>query len=269
MMATRIILVICMFLSISFLHAAEHIPYSHDTYDELVNPLLKLSSESMGSQLYSMRSHIVYTSAQHVPGSKESGVGYYYDNKKKKMKRYFFYRIKSGPSRKTDRKLDFRIQGKGFFVIELPGGWPAYTHDGRFELNEEGVLVTMSPPKMPVLGENGPIRLPDDNVFVTREGKITHNDKVIDIFRVEWVKNTHDLLGYNHSIFHLSYADYKRGDKFAEPDYIVEQGYIEESSIDKGQEHVQDWRISHEMNVKVVKQYMENLRSSLQAANPQ
>ena len=85
-MFTRIILIICILLSTIHVQAAEHHPYIHDRYDELVNPLLKLSSESMGSQLYSMRSHIVYTSEQHVPGSKESGVGYYYDNKKKKMK---------------------------------------------------------------------------------------------------------------------------------------------------------------------------------------
>ena len=75
---------------------------------------------------------------QNLPGAKESGVGYYYDNKKKEMKRILFYSLSQGYPRETRKALDFYIEGKGFFVVELPGGWPAYTQDGRFELMTMG-----------------------------------------------------------------------------------------------------------------------------------
>ena len=70
-------------------------------------------------------------------GTKESGVGYYFDNKTRKMKRVLFYSLSQGTLKSTKKALDFYIEGKGFFVIEIPGNWPAYTQDGRFELDED------------------------------------------------------------------------------------------------------------------------------------
>lgn len=43
----------------------------------------------------------------------------------------------------TDNPLDLAIQGRGFFVVELPGGEPAYTRDGSFQLSPDGLLVTV------------------------------------------------------------------------------------------------------------------------------
>ena len=42
---------------------------------------LKLSTESMGAFSDAMKSYIMYTLAQNITGTKESGVGYYYDHK--------------------------------------------------------------------------------------------------------------------------------------------------------------------------------------------
>ncbi len=44
----------------------------------------------------------------------------------------------------TDNPLDVMIQGEGYFNIELPTGEIGYTRDGRFQLNAERQLVTMS-----------------------------------------------------------------------------------------------------------------------------
>ena len=63
---------------------AEHNPMTFEYYDDLVNQTLRLSSTSMGVFLDTMKPFIVYTAIQNLPGAKESGVGYYYDNKKKK-----------------------------------------------------------------------------------------------------------------------------------------------------------------------------------------
>ncbi len=44
----------------------------------------------------------------------------------------------------SDNPLDVAIQGRGFFQILLPDGSLAYTRDGSFEMNSQGVLVTSS-----------------------------------------------------------------------------------------------------------------------------
>lgn len=47
-----------------------------------------------------------------------------------------------GTLNRTGESLDFAIDGKGFFEVELPTGQRAYTRIGRFSLNSEGELVT-------------------------------------------------------------------------------------------------------------------------------
>ena len=152
----KVIGLILVFIAPMF--AAEHNPMPFERYDDVVSSIAKIKFIFNGSFMDAMKSYIVYTAIQHVPGAKESGVGYYFDNKTRKMKRILFYRLSQGYPEETKKALDFYIEGKGFFVIEIPGGWPAYTQDGRFELDEDGRLVTFEE-NFPVLGENGHIYL--------------------------------------------------------------------------------------------------------------
>jgi flagellar basal-body rod protein FlgG len=43
---------------------------------------------------------------------------------------------------KTENVFDMAIQGRGFFEILLPDGTQAFTRDGSFQINEQGILVT-------------------------------------------------------------------------------------------------------------------------------
>ncbi len=53
------------------------------------------------------------------------------------------YRIhEQGNLTATDNTFDIAIQGKGFFQIQKPDGETAYTRDGTFQLNAEGLIVT-------------------------------------------------------------------------------------------------------------------------------
>ena len=92
--------------------------------------------------------------------------------------------------------------GKGFFVLQLPDGSEAYTHDGRFERSDDGLLVSMTY-QFPILGERGLITLNTDKVEITRDGAILEGDTVVDILKVVYPKNTHDLKSFNQSIFYL------------------------------------------------------------------
>jgi flagellar basal-body rod protein FlgG len=47
-----------------------------------------------------------------------------------------------GNLQNTGNQFDLAINGRGFFQVQLPDGTTAYTRDGSFQLNGEGVLVT-------------------------------------------------------------------------------------------------------------------------------
>ncbi len=44
----------------------------------------------------------------------------------------------------SDNALDVAIDGKGYFPITLPDGTTAYSRDGGFKLNDQGLMVTAS-----------------------------------------------------------------------------------------------------------------------------
>jgi flagellar basal-body rod protein FlgF len=65
--------------------------------------------------------------------------------------------LSQGEVRPTGNRLDFALQGKGFFSVNGPGG-PMYTRDGSFHLSSAGQLVNVD--GYPVCGEDGnPITL--------------------------------------------------------------------------------------------------------------
>lgn len=48
-----------------------------------------------------------------------------------------------GPMEQTSNNFDMAINGKGFFVVQLPDGTEAYTRDGSFQVNGDGTIVTV------------------------------------------------------------------------------------------------------------------------------
>jgi flagellar basal-body rod protein FlgG len=47
-----------------------------------------------------------------------------------------------GAAIQTGNPLDLMIEGDGFFQIELPDGTVAYSRDGSFKINEQGIVMT-------------------------------------------------------------------------------------------------------------------------------
>jgi flagellar basal-body rod protein FlgF len=72
----------------------------------------------------------------------------------------------------TGRDLDVALEGKGFFVVQTPAG-PRYTRNGSFTRAGDGTLVTTD--GMPVLGQNGPIKVGDGPVTLNSDGTIAVN----------------------------------------------------------------------------------------------
>jgi flagellar basal-body rod protein FlgG len=50
--------------------------------------------------------------------------------------------LAQGPSQATNNPLDLAINGSGYFQVERPDGTLAYTRDGSFRADENGLVVT-------------------------------------------------------------------------------------------------------------------------------
>jgi len=77
--------------------------------------------------------------------------------------------FRAGVTLPTGRDLDVAVDGKGFFVVQTPTG-PRYTRNGSFTRSSDGTLVTAD--NMPVLGQNGPIKVSGGTVTVQQDGTI-------------------------------------------------------------------------------------------------
>lgn len=77
-----------------------------------------------------------------------------------------------GPLQHTGRVFDMAVQGKGWFAVRTPNGGEAYTRNGSFALDPNGVLRTRD--GLEVAGDAGPISIPPDNeIEVAGDGSIT------------------------------------------------------------------------------------------------
>lgn len=62
----------------------------------------------------------------------------------------------------TNQQLDLAIEGQGFFQIEEPNGELAYTRDGQFFRNNDGLMVTSQ--GLPMVPN---IEIPEDALTIT------------------------------------------------------------------------------------------------------
>ncbi len=80
--------------------------------------------------------------------------------------------LSQGPLERTNNPLDIAVNGKGFLVVQTPGG-ERYTRNGALQINNVGELVTSE--GYQVLGESGPITFQpkDRNITISEDGTIS------------------------------------------------------------------------------------------------
>ena len=84
--------------------------------------------------------------------------------------------LSSGALTATGNPIDMAIAGNGFFVVQSSVGL-VYTRNGGFHLTPAGQLVTAQGDA--VLGQQGPIVLPNGGVAVSADGTISVDGNVI------------------------------------------------------------------------------------------
>ena len=89
--------------------------------------------------------------------------------------------LASGSLTATGNALDLAVAGKGFFTVQSAQG-VLYTRNGGFHRTPEGKLVTGQGDA--VLGEQGPINLPDGEVAVSSDGTVSVAGAVVAKLRL-------------------------------------------------------------------------------------
>ncbi len=119
---------------------------------------------------------------------------------------------------RTGNSLDIAIEGKGFIALE--GG--RYTRRGDLKRDKDGYLTTQNGIK--VMGDKGPIRLPEGAVEISPSGSISVNKVEVDVIKIVDFTNIQSLSKAGESIF----LSIEEGLKASSE---VKQGYLETSNV--------------------------------------
>ena len=77
-----------------------------------------------------------------------------------------------GDLTQTGGNLDVAIQGNGFFEVQMPDGTLAYTRDGAFKTNAQGIIVTSD--GYPVQGGFQPVPTGTTNITISATGQVNY-----------------------------------------------------------------------------------------------
>ncbi|HEV2398268.1 MAG TPA: flagellar basal-body rod protein FlgF [Candidatus Sulfotelmatobacter sp.] len=131
--------------------------------------------------------------------------------------------LQSGSLSATGNPLDLAIAGKGFFEVQSSTG-VLYTRNGGFHRTAEGQLVNAEGDL--VLGEQGPLQLPNGAVAVSADGTVSVDGAVIGKLRIaEFAPNT-NLTAAGKALYTAP-----TGSDLAPAASSVRQGMLEESNV--------------------------------------
>ncbi len=177
------------------------------------------------------------------------------------------------------------IDGPGYFAVESPEGI-YYTRDGRFQLNNEFQLVTLSG-GFKVYGESGPISLaPDESgglkFTISEEGLIVQKENVVDRLLIGNISDIGTLDIVNGAFFKQKITKKKEGSANDQlvidssifevmENFIVRQGYYEASNVDMAKELVNLPMVAKKFdaNSKVLQIKGKIRKSALEMGRPQ
>lgn len=134
--------------------------------------------------------------------------------------------LTEGAKRATDNPLDMAISGEGYFTVETEEGL-RYTRNGRFRLDEEGTLVTITGD--PVLdADQRPILLnPGDGaVQIAPDGTISTDQGEIGTLGIVTFENLQAVKGVGGGLYESDQAP------ILAEDATVRQGMIEGSNVE-------------------------------------
>lgn len=130
-----------------------------------------------------------------------------------------------GPAINTHNKLDFMIEGEGFFKVQTEDGI-RYQRAGDLTLSKEGALASKQGD--PILGEKGVIYVRSDKFHVNKKGEVYQDSQYVDKIPIHSFANTKALerVGKNYYYFGGSPEEVS-----VNPESRVMQGFLEGSNV--------------------------------------
>lgn len=131
-----------------------------------------------------------------------------------------------GPMAETSRSLDLAIEGDGFFKVAGEDGF-FYTRQGNFRLDGQGNLVTATG-GLQVVGENGPVNLPRNDVDIDEQGRITADGAGVGRIDIYGISDPQSMNQRPDGLFAL------KGDAQEQPaadGARLHQGSLEQSNV--------------------------------------
>jgi len=132
--------------------------------------------------------------------------------------------LSAGTLTETHNTLDLAVEGDGFFVTQTPQG-ERFVRNGAFRLDPDRRLVDER--GNPVLGENGPITLPQGTIEIGATGEIKVNGRPFQTLRLERVAPGADLQheGGTQFVPDASRSTVPLNER------RIRQGFLEESNV--------------------------------------
>jgi len=172
-----------------------------------------------------------------------------------------------GELTQTGGNLDVAIQGNGFFEVQLPDGTLAYTRDGSFKSNSQGIVVTSD--GYPVQGGFQPVPAGTTNITISASGQVTYTtasgttNSQIQLARFN---NPGGLDALGHNLYKETTASgtAELGDPSQNGFGGLQQGYLEGSNVSVVQEMVNLIlaQRAYEVNSKAVQAADEMMQQS-------
>lgn len=103
-----------------------------------------------------------------------------------------------GTFRDTGNPLDFSLSRDGFFTIQGENG-VVYSRNGSFIIDDEGYLSL--PHVGRVMGQNGEIQLPSDDIYANSIGEIFYGGELVDRLAVVSFPDNTQLSKVNEGVF--------------------------------------------------------------------
>lgn len=131
--------------------------------------------------------------------------------------------LASGSIAPTGNPLDVAVAGSGFFAVQSADG-VLYTRDGSFHATSTGRLVTSQGDA--VLGEQGPVTLPNGAVAISSDGTISVDGAVVEKLRLAEFSPATTLTAVGNATYSAP-----AGAAVAAANSSVRQGMLEGSNV--------------------------------------
>jgi flagellar basal-body rod protein FlgF len=130
-----------------------------------------------------------------------------------------------GPLTQTGNDYDLALSGAGFFSVETPDG-EAYTRNGKFRLDDQGVLQTQDGLPVAWLGGRGLLDPLKEAPFIDPEGVVFQGDTEVGRLKIANFEHVTQLAQIGQGYYRPV-----PGQRDAAHEATVRQGFLERSNV--------------------------------------